>query len=110
LTSVNGLSNPAPAGGYIEIFVTGTGQVSPPIPTGQEASLTPLSPAQAAVTATIGTHVATAQFAGAGPLSVVDQLMQIPADLPPGDFPVVISVNAVQSNSALITVGPAVSK
>ena len=91
------------------LFLTGVDPVSPPIPMGEVAPLTPLSPAQADVSATIGSRVATVQFAGAGPLSVLDQVnLQIPADLPPGDYPVVISVNGVQSNSALITVGPAV--
>jgi adhesin/invasin len=109
--STNGPSKPAPAGGYIQMFLTGVDPVSPPIPTGQVAPLTPLSHARASVTGTIGPRVATVQFAGAGPLSILDQVnLQIPADLPPGDYPVVISVNGVQSNSALITVGPAVPK
>jgi uncharacterized protein (TIGR03437 family) len=106
--STNGRSNPAPAGGYIQMFLTGIGSVSPPIPTGQLAPLTPLSFAQGSVSATIGSRLATVQFAGAGPLSVIDQLnLQIPLNLSAGDYPVVISVNGVRSNSALITVGPA---
>jgi uncharacterized protein (TIGR03437 family) len=106
--SINGPSNPAPAGGYIQMFLTGVGPVNPPIPTGQLSPLTPLSFAQHAVSATIGSRVATVQFAGAGPLSVIDQVnLQIPLDLSAGNYPVVISIDGVRSNSALITVGPA---
>jgi uncharacterized protein (TIGR03437 family) len=106
--SINGPSNPAPAGGYIQLFLTGVGPQNPPIPTGQLAPVTPLSFAQSAVSATIGSRVATVQFAGAGPLSVIDQVnLQIPLDLSAGDYPVVITVGGVRTNSALITVGPA---
>jgi uncharacterized protein (TIGR03437 family) len=106
--STNGPSNPAPAGGYIQMFLTGIGSVSPPIPTGQFSPLTPLSFAQGSVSATIGSRLATVQFAGARPLSVIDQVnLQIPLNLSAGDYPVVISVNGVRSSSALITVGPA---
>jgi uncharacterized protein (TIGR03437 family) len=104
-------STSAPAGGYIQMFLTGIGSVSPPIPTGQLAPLTPLSVAQGLVSATIGSRNATVQFAGAHPLSVIDQVnLQIPVDLPPGDYPVVISVNGVRSNAAVISVGPALQK
>jgi adhesin/invasin len=107
--SINGPSKPAPAGGYIQMSLTGVSPVSPPIPTGQVAPLTPLSRVQGPVSATIGPRVAMVQFAGAGPLSIIDQVnLQIPADLPPGNYPVVISLNGVQSNSALITIGPPV--
>jgi uncharacterized protein (TIGR03437 family) len=93
------------------MFLTGIGTVSPPIPTGQLAPLTPLSFAQGSVSATIGSRNATVQFAGAHPLSVIDQVnLQIPLDLPPGKYPVVISVNGVRSNAAVISVGPALQK
>jgi uncharacterized protein (TIGR03437 family) len=105
---INSPSTPAPAGGYIQMFLTGIGAVSPQIPTGQAAPLTPLSNAQGSVSATIGSRVATVQFAGAAPLMVGDQVnLQIPIDLPPGVYPVVISVNGVPSNAAVISVGPA---
>jgi uncharacterized protein (TIGR03437 family) len=51
------------------------------------------------------------QFAGAAPLLVGDQVnLQIPVDLPAGDYPVVITVNGIRSNSAVISVGPALGK
>jgi uncharacterized protein (TIGR03437 family) len=109
--SINTSSSPAPAGDYIQMFLTGIGAVSPSIPTGQAAPLTPLSVAQGSVSATIGPENATVQFAGAAPLMVGDQVnLKIPADLPAGDYPVVISVNGVPSNSAVISVGPALQK
>lgn len=93
------------------MFLTGIGPLSPTFPTGQAAPLTPLSFAQGSVSATIGSRIATVQFAGAAPLMVGDQAnLQIPVDLPAGDYPVVISVNGIPSNSAVISVGPALGK
>lgn len=101
-------SNPAAAGGYISMFLTGIGQVSPAIPAGQVAPLSPLSTSQLSVSATIGPRPVNVQFAGRGPTSLGDQVnLQIPVDLPPGDYGVVVRVNGVDSNSAIITVGAA---
>jgi uncharacterized protein (TIGR03437 family) len=106
--TLNTPSNPVPAGGYIQMFLTGIGPVNPPISTGQVAPLTPLSFEQIPAIATIGSRFAIVQFAGAGPLSIIDQVnLQIPSDLSAGDYPVVIRVNGVVSNAAVITVGPA---
>ena len=62
--SINTPSSPAPAGGYIQMFLTGIGTVSPQVPTGEAAPLRPLSHVQGSVSATIGSRVATVQFAG----------------------------------------------
>jgi len=46
------------------------------------------------------------QFAGKAPGSVGDQVnLQIPGDLPPGEYSVTVVVNGVQSNAAIISVG-----
>ena len=99
-------SSPAPAGSYVLMFITGIGPVAPPITTGELAPLSPLSMSQLVARATIGPRPVNVQFAGRAPGSVGDQVnLQIPVDLPPGEYPVSIVVNGVQSNSGIISVG-----
>ena len=106
----NNPSSPARAGTYVLMFLTGTGEILPAIATGQPAPLTPLSNAQLTVNATIGPRPVTIQFAGRAPGFLGDQVnLLIPADLPAGDYPVVIRVDGVVSNSALISVSDAVA-
>ena len=105
----NGPLSPAPAGSYAVMFVTGIGAVSPALAAGQPAPLSPLSNAQLTVNATIGPRPVTVQYAGRAPTLLGDQVnLLIPADLPAGDYPVVIRVDGVLSNSALISVSNAV--
>jgi uncharacterized protein (TIGR03437 family) len=92
------------------MFATGIGAVSPALAAGQPAPLSPLSVAQLTVNATIGPRPVTVQYAGRAPMLLGDQVnLLIPADLPAGDYPVVIRVDGVLSNSALISVSNAVS-
>jgi uncharacterized protein (TIGR03437 family) len=105
----NNLSSPASAGTYVLMFLTGSGAISPAIAAGQPAPFTPLSNAQLTVNATIGPRPVTIQFAGRAPGLLGDQVnLLIPADLPTGDYPVVIRVDGVLSNSVLISVSGAV--
>jgi uncharacterized protein (TIGR03437 family) len=103
-------SSPASAGTYVLMFLTGVGAISPAIGAGQPAPFTPLSNAQLTVNATIGPQPVTIQFAGRAPGLLGDQVnLLIPVDLPTGDYPVVIRVDGVLSNSALISVSGAVA-
>jgi uncharacterized protein (TIGR03437 family) len=104
----NGPSSPSMAGSYAVMFMTGVGAISPSLAPGQAAPLMPLSIAQLTVNATIGPRPVTVQYAGAAPTSLGDQLnLLIPVDLPAGDYPVVVRVDGVLSNSALISVSKA---
>jgi uncharacterized protein (TIGR03437 family) len=68
----------------------------------------PLSIAQLTVNATIGPRPVTVQYAGRAPTLLGDQVnLLIPIDLPTGDYPVVVRVDGVLSNSALISVSKA---
>jgi uncharacterized protein (TIGR03437 family) len=103
--SVNQADNPAKAGSYVIAYLTGAGIPDNPVPNGTPAKADPLSRVNAQVTVTIGGHVATQVFAGLTPgfVGLTQVNLQIP-DLAPGTYPLVVSLNAVASNSALITV------
>ena len=104
--TLNVPSRPAPAGDYVVLFITGIGAVTPSIAAGELAPLSPLSRSQLATRATIGPRPVNVQFAGKAPGTVGDQVnLQIPEDLPPGEYAVSIVVNGVQSNAPIISVG-----
>jgi adhesin/invasin len=98
-------ATPVPAGGYILLYTTGGGPISPPLPDGTAAPASPPSLLTGNVQVTIGTMPAQVTFAGAAPgfagLSQINVI--IPAGLAAGDQPVFISVNGVPSNAGLIT-------
>ena len=108
----NGVSisptRPAPAGSYVVVYGTGQGSVDNPVPTGAPAPLSPLSRMTSPVTATVGGQSAEVFFAGLTPTLVgVFQInLRIPL-LPPGDYPLVITIGGAQSNSAQIGVSAA---
>ena len=97
---------PQPAGAYIVLYLTGQGPISPPIPDGAAAPVSPLSLITGVVQVAIGGKPAQVAFAGAAPgfagLSQINAM--IPAGLAAGDQPVFITVNGVSSNAGLITV------
>ncbi len=65
--SLNGTSNPAPAGSTIVAYLTGTGPVSPAAKDGVPTGTTVLTNATSAVTAKIGDADATVSFTGLTP-------------------------------------------
>jgi adhesin/invasin len=97
---------PIPAGGYVLLFFTGQGPISPSLADGTAAPATPLSLITGIVQVMIGGKPAQVSYAGVAPgfagLSQINAI--IPTGLTPGDQPVFISTNGVSSNAGLITV------
>jgi glucosylceramidase len=101
--SVNSQANPASS--FIQMFGTGLGAVSPPVPTGAAASGSTLSQVVAKVTATVSGASAKVLFAGLAPGFA--GLWQIDVALPagsPGALPVIVSVQGVASNTVTVWV------
>ncbi|MCU1328621.1 MAG: hypothetical protein JWN34_3991 [Bryobacterales bacterium] len=97
-------TTPAKPGETIVLYGTGFGPTSPVLAGGVIADKAyPLSPLPAA---TVGGRVAAVGYAGLVPsLSSVYQVnLTIPADLPDGDWPVVVNVGGNLSTAALVTV------
>ncbi len=104
--SVNSTSNPAAAGGYVQIFGTGGGTVVGGATDGALApnGITWLSASPAWPTATIGGVPATVTYAGSAPGLVNGALqvnLQIPPGLTAGAQPVVITIGTAQSQPGL---------
>ncbi len=100
--SYNSASNPAVAGSLITVFGTGVGQTNPPGVDGQISSATPPKPSMP-VSVTIGGIAVTGAdivYQGDAP-QVVEGLYQmnlrIPAGLPSGAAPVVLTVGGAMS-------------
>ncbi len=103
--SINASDHPAKPGDVIVVYMTGQGAVSNPVPTGAPALGSPLSRALAATTATIGSASAEVFFSGLAPGFV--GLLQVNIRVPnvaAGDQPLVVTIGAAASKSALITV------
>ena len=97
-STVNSMENPAQAGSVIQIFATGLGFVSPPVPTGQPAPASPLSETVKTPVVLIGGIPAEVSYSGLAPGTV--GVYQINARIPSG----------VQANAALqIQIGAATS-
>ncbi|HYP07471.1 MAG TPA: IPT/TIG domain-containing protein [Bryobacteraceae bacterium] len=103
--SVNTAENPAAANSYVIAYLTGGGNVDNAVNTGRPASAEPLSRPRAAVTATVGGVGAEVAFAGLTPgfIGLMQVNLKVPG-LPAGTHPLLITVDGVQSNAAMITV------
>ncbi len=103
--SINNVGNPATVGSFITVYLTGGGALDNPVATGAPAPLSPLSRVKASASATIGGQPANIQFLGLTPqfVGVVQANIQVPP-LSPGDYPLVITVGGVQSNTPTVTV------
>jgi uncharacterized protein (TIGR03437 family) len=105
--SINSDNNPAKVGSAVTIYLTGQGPLDHTIATGAVASpdANPLYSATLPTTVTIGTTAAKVAFAGLTPGMV--GLMQVNAvvpDMPPGAYPLVVTIGGARSNSALVSV------
>jgi uncharacterized protein (TIGR03437 family) len=95
--TVNSASNPVKTGGYISLYITGSGQTSPAGADGVVATSTAISVLP--VTVTIGGVAAPVTYAGAAPTEVAG-LTQVNVQVPQGiatgsAVPVAVSVNGV---------------
>jgi Bacterial Ig-like domain (group 1)/NHL repeat len=99
-------ATPIPAGGYVILYLTGHGPVTPAVEDGTAAPAGPLSIINAPVTVTIGSMNAQVTYQGLAPgFAGLAQLnVIVPAGLPPGNQPVSITINGDSSNVGLITV------
>ncbi len=104
--SVHTAATPIPAGGYVILYLTGHGPITPPVPDGVAAPGSPLSLINAPVQVTIGGVAAQVTYQGVAPgFAGLAQLnVIVPAGLAPGDQPVFITIGGVPSNAGLITV------
>jgi clostripain len=104
--SLHTAATPVPAGGYIILFTTGEGSVTPPVLDGVPAPSSPLSIIDAPVQVTIGGKPAVVNFQGLAPgFTSLGQLnVIVPAGLAPGDQPVFVTINGKPSNAGVITV------
>ena len=103
--TVNSASNPATVGSTLQVYVTGLGAVVPAVATGVAGGANPPSNSKQTVTATIGGQSATVRYAGVGPgYAGLNQVNVIVPNLPPGTYPVQISIGGTASNSATVSV------
>jgi uncharacterized protein (TIGR03437 family) len=113
---LNSATNPAAKGSFIVVYLSGNGPFSNPPPTGAAAVVDPLSrtvPVHLVTfTPASGQNInpvnTTAAFLGLTPTAVgLGQLnVEIPSNLPAGDYDVVLTVGGVASNSTRLSVGP----
>jgi uncharacterized protein (TIGR03437 family) len=104
--TVNTAENPAAPGAAIVVYLTGQGLLDNPLATGAPAPASPLSRPLLPVSATIGGREATVLFLGMSPGFIgLAQANLIVPDLPPGDYPVVITIGGSVSSAAQITIG-----
>jgi uncharacterized protein (TIGR03437 family) len=103
--TLNTPDNGAPPGGVVIVYMTGQGALSRFLQSGAAALSFPLSEATLPSSATIGGRPAAIHFLGMTPglVGVLQANLEIP-DLPPGDHPVVVTIDGVASNSAVIAV------
>jgi uncharacterized protein (TIGR03437 family) len=102
----NNAAHPLNAGDYVELFLTGTGQTSPPSVDGQ---LTPDAKelVAATVTVTIGGKTVTPSFAGGAPgivAGLTQVNVQIPSGLTAGSVPVSVQVGSVSTQPGVTIV------
>jgi len=104
--NLNSSQDPAAPGEYITAYLTGQGQVTPAVPTGTPAPLSPLSYPFAPVHVTIGGQAAYVQFAGTAPgfVGVMQINVQVP-NVPPGEQPFAITVGNTAANTTTLSVG-----
>jgi uncharacterized protein (TIGR03437 family) len=95
-SSVNSPQNPAPVGSVVQLFLTGQGAVSPPVPTGAVAPrAAPFPVPERPVRVTIGGLAAQVDFAGLAPglVGVLQVNVVVPAELAARDSaPVIVTI------------------
>jgi uncharacterized protein (TIGR03437 family) len=103
--SVNSQGNAAAVGSLMTVYFTGIGPVTNAVGSGMAAPVSPLSNAQLEVTVAIGAKGIKPSFAGLSPGSI--GLAQVNVQVPlltEGNYPLVITVGGVESNSVMVSV------
>ncbi|MEZ5353813.1 MAG: fibronectin type III domain-containing protein [Bryobacteraceae bacterium] len=105
LQGEDALGAPVRPGDYATLYLTGQGEVTPPVGTGRAAPQSPLARATLPVTVTVGGLAAEVQFAGLAPgfIGLMQLNLRVPS-LPAGIHPVTVTIGGATSNQALITV------
>ncbi len=104
--SVHTPATPIAAGGYVILYLTGEGSVSPPVGDGVAAPPSPLSLITGDVHVAVGGKAAQVTYQGVAPgFAGLAQLnVIVPSGLTPGNQVVFVTINGVPSNTGLITV------
>jgi YVTN family beta-propeller protein len=99
-------ATPIPAGGYVLLFITGQGPVTPPAADGNGASSSPLSIIDGLTQVMIGGKSAQITYKGLAPgwAGLAQLNVIVPTGLAPGDQPLFVTINGLASNSGVITV------
>ena len=99
-------SDPARPGEILEVYANGLGATTPPVATGQAASIPP-SIANVAPSASIGAVPATVRFAGLAPgfVALYQVNVEVPANAPVGDDQLILFSNGVSSNPVTVSIG-----
>jgi uncharacterized protein (TIGR03437 family) len=105
---MNTSGNPAKEGTKVMAYLTGSGPVHPALADGAPAPANPTANATSSCTATIGTTTAEVSFAGLAPgfVGVMQVNILVPNNLGPGDYPLTVTVDGQDSNTASISVTP----
>jgi uncharacterized protein (TIGR03437 family) len=105
--ALNASQTPARPGQYVTAYLTGQGQVDPPVTTGDVAPSSPPFPVPVGpVQVKIGGVAATIQFAGMAPGLLVMQMNILIPDVPAGEQSFDVSIGGVAAASAVISIGP----
>ncbi len=99
--------NPAHPGETILLYLTGLGDVDPPVPDGMPAPLSPLSYAVIQPVAVVDNEQTTIGFAGLTPtiVGLYAITVTIPSDIAPGDVYIDVSLPDSYTTEAQISIG-----
>lgn len=105
---VVGPGDPARRGEILEVYGNGFGPTVPFIATGQPTPFSPLSVATFMPSASLGGVPAPVLFAGLAPtfVGLYQVNIEVPADAPMGEVPLILTSNGVASNPVTISIGP----
>jgi len=103
----NAPNNAASSGSVVVVYLTGQGPLNHSIATGAATPQSPISEATLPVSATIAGENATVEFLGmtADYVGLAQANIVVPANLPNGDYPLVVTIGGVASKGATISIG-----
>ena len=104
--ALNSPAMPADRGSVIMAFLTGVGEVDPALETGQAAPPSPLRVVTGPSSATIGGAPAriVALVLASGFVGLAQANIEVPLELVPGEYELVIIVDGRVSNGAIVSV------